>query len=65
MFVLDLYFSKMPAEDVSKEIFFFNRVMFIPKDTTSPWYSAKQAVGKNTLDMKHRRMCSLAGIQGV
>ena len=31
VFLLDLYFSKMPAEDVSKEIFFFKPVMFIPE----------------------------------
>ncbi len=36
----------------------------IDPHTYLPWYLGSQPVGKNTLDLKLRKMCSLAGIQG-
>ena len=58
------YFQKLPREAFSQGIFFLNPLKDVPSDSSAPWYSACQTVGKNTLDMKLRRMCSLAGING-
>lgn len=64
VFVLDLYISKLPPEATAQDIFFFRPLDKSPVDTSLPWYLGSQPVGKNTLDLKLRKMCSLAGIQG-
>ena len=65
VYVLDLYINKLPPEAITQDIFFFRPLERTPADSTAPWYIASQPVGKTTLDMKLRKMCSLAGIEGA
>ena len=62
--VLDLYVSKLPPEASILDIFSSVRLNKPPLDSSAPWYIGSQPVGKNTLDTKLRRVCSLAGIEG-
>jgi len=61
--ILDLYFSRLPEEAFTKDIFFFRALEKVPSDPTSPWYSGSVPVGKNTLHQKLSKMCALAGIE--
>ena len=61
--VLDLYFSKLPQEAFKQDILFVRPLENVSDDPTKPWYSSV-LVGKNILDTKLGKMCSLAGIEG-
>ena len=65
VYVLDLYINKLPPEAITQDMFFFRPLERTPTDSTAAWYIASQPVGKNTVDMKLRKMCSLAGIEGA
>ena len=62
-FVLDLYISKLPPEVTTQDIFFFRPLEKAPIESTLPGCLWCQPVGRNTLDFKLRKMCSLVGIQ--
>ncbi len=64
VYVLDMYYSKLPKQGLVKDIFLFQPLTNVPTNFTSPWYSGSQPIGKNTLDYKLSRMCALAGIEG-
>ena len=61
--VLDLYISKLPPEATTRDIFFLWPLEKASTESTLLWYLESQPVGRNTLDFKLRKMCSLAGIQ--
>ena len=63
VYVLDLYFSKLPQEAFKQDILFVRPLENVSDDPTKPWYSSVP-VGKNILDTKLGKMCSLAGIEG-
>ena len=62
--ILDTYFSKLPKEAFTKDVLFFRPLGSIPASSSCAWYSGSQPVGKNTLEQKLSRMCTLAGIEG-
>ena len=64
VYILDIYYSKLPKEAVANDVFFFRPLEEVPIDSASPWYSGSQSIGKNTLEHKLSRMCALAGIEG-
>lgn len=60
---MDLYYSKLPQRAFENDVFFVQPLETIPSDPTKPWYTCTP-VGKNTLENKLKKMCSLAGIEG-
>ena len=61
--ILDLYLSKLPQAAIENDVFFVKALENTTVDDTKPWYS-RTPVGRNTLDTKLGKMCSLAGIEG-
>ena len=61
--ILDQYYSKLPSDAFVNDIFFVRPLENVPADPTKPWYGCTP-VGKNTLENKLKKMCSLAGIEG-
>ena len=61
--ILDLYYSKLPPQAFESDVFFVRPLENVLADPTKPWY-AGTPVGKNTLENKLKKMCSLAGIEG-
>ena len=61
--LLDLYLSKLPLEAIENDTFFVKANENIAEDGSKPWY-CRTPVGRNTLDTKLGKMCSLAGIEG-
>jgi hypothetical protein len=61
--VIDLYISKLPQVAIENDTFFVKPLENTPEDDTKSWYS-RTPVGRNTLDTRLGKMCSLAGIEG-
>ena len=61
--LLDLYLSKLPQGAIENDTFFVKANENIAEDGSKPWY-CRTPVGRNTLDTKLGKMCSLAGIEG-
>jgi len=59
--ILDTYISKLPPQAFEKDLFYIRPLETVPTNRTSPWYSAIP-VGKNTLNEKVKKWCTLAGI---
>jgi len=62
--ILDTYISKLPPQAFEKDLFYIRPLETVPTNPTSPWYSAIP-VGKNTLNEKVKKRCTLAGIEGI
>ena len=62
--ILDTYISKLPPQAFEKDLFYIRPLETVPTNPTSPWYSAIP-VGKNTLNEKVKKWCTLAGIEGT
>ena len=63
VYVLDLYFEKLPPEAFTKYIFYLKPCSQPPKDCRSPWFTTNP-IGKNTLANMVRDMCKDADIKG-
>ncbi len=61
--ILDKYISKLPKDAKKKDLFYCKPLSVVPKDETSPWYTAVP-YGKNTLGKIVPDTCSDAGIVG-
>ena len=61
--ILDLYLNKLPQAAIEIDVFFVKALENTTEDDTKPWYS-RTPIGRNTLDTKLGKMCSLAGIEG-
>ena len=59
--ILDKYFSKLPPEAFSNDIFFLRPIE--RHEDSKHWYS-KMPVGRNILDIKLSGMCKMANIEG-
>lgn len=61
--ILDLYLNRLPQAVIEDDVFFVKPLENVTNESTKPWYS-RTPVGRNTLDTKLGKMCSLAGIEG-
>jgi len=52
-----------PPQAFEKDLFYIRPLETVPTNPTSPWYIAIP-VGKNTLNEKVKKWCTLAGIEG-
>ena len=62
VFLLDLYFSKLPKEAFERDIFYLQPISKVCKPG-QPWFTTT-AVGKNTLAKMVKDVCADAGIGG-
>ena len=63
VYLLDLYFSKLPQDAIQNDIFYVRPLQEAPTDPTLPWCSAVP-IGKHTLNNMVKIMCQKAGIEG-
>ena len=62
-FCLGSLHKQIASRNDNTGYFFFWPLEKAPAECTLPWYLGSQPFGRNTLDFKLRKMCSLAGIQ--
>ena len=60
VFLLDLYFSKLPSHAFEKDILYLRPKRYVPS-TEAPWYECAP-VGKNVLSTMVKDMCMEAGL---
>ena len=62
VYVLDLYFEKIPREAIEKDNFYVQPVVKL-KDSTQPWFTTVP-VGRNALSKMVKDICADAGVSG-
>ena len=62
VYLLDLYFSKLPEYALVKDILYSRHKVIVPSSTSEPWYDCVP-VGYNTLSSMVKEMCIEAGLQ--
>ena len=61
VYILDLYFSKLPQ--VENDVFYLRPLASVPINKDLPWFTSVP-VGRNELSKTVQKMCQLAGITG-
>ena len=62
VYLLDLYFSKLPEYAFVKDILYLRPRVIVPSSTSEPWYDCV-SVGCNTLSSMVKEMCAEAGLE--
>ena len=63
VFILDKYYSKLPASASDQDIFYLRPVTKVPDNPAVPWFTSVP-IGKNTLSKMVKIMCEQASITG-
>ena len=63
VFILDVYYSKLPEQAFSKDVFYLKPAKLVPTDRTKPWFE-NVPVGRNELGKMVKNMCTDAGVMG-
>ena len=63
VYILDMYYEKVPSSCLSGECFYLQPLSKIPKVDKSPWFTSVP-VGRNTLSKMVKDICLEGGIKG-
>ena len=63
VFILDVYYSKLPEQVFSRDVFYLKPAKVVPTDRKKPWFE-NVPVGRNELEKMVKNMCADAGVKG-
>ena len=63
VYIIDLYFSKLPEEAFVRDNFYVQPLSAIPDDSEKPWFTANP-IGRNSLSSMIKEVCLEGGISG-